>query len=208
MSILFILKDKLITLHAESGRFVKEVIFNKEYQESLRFDVVIDCGANIGAFSLFIYDMANKIYAIEPNNINYANLVKTVKENELEKIETYNLAISDTNAEGIISSSTESGDYGGWKVNGGDSSFTQKVNLSTLARFIKDRNIEYVDLLKIDVEGHEEKIFQSKDFAEVNKKIGVIIGEYHLGVDIKRILDERGFRTTLLSNYHFRAVKI
>jgi len=46
------------------NRFIKEVIEDKVYNFLSFYPTVIDCGANIGAFSFWIYDHADRIIAI------------------------------------------------------------------------------------------------------------------------------------------------
>lgn len=172
-------------------RFFAELFEGKEYEPTLntKADVVIDVGACAGEFSAYIYEKATKIYAIEPYSGHYKELEENIKEFDLEKIRPFKLALSDYNGEGDLVVATRGGHV---LTKGSKSSLTEKVQVKTLASFMKDQGLTRVDILKIDVENAENEIFNSKDFASVADKINFIIGE-HLG-QVDNLLLSFGFK--------------
>jgi len=50
---------------------------------------VIDLGCNVGAFSLWIYPQADKIWAIDSEKEHLDNFNETIKDNKLDKIQTF-----------------------------------------------------------------------------------------------------------------------
>lgn len=76
-------------IHCETVRFIYEVLEGSEY--SFLFDklTIMDLGANIGTFSMWVYPRADTIYAVEADENNYNLLNQNVKENGLNNIRTY-----------------------------------------------------------------------------------------------------------------------
>jgi hypothetical protein len=77
-------------------------IFSKDQycaQEFLKPEsIVLDCGANIGIFSLWVHQLSPKsqIYSFEPTKSTFEILKKNIKENNLEKfIHSFNMALGD-----------------------------------------------------------------------------------------------------------------
>ena len=63
-------------------------------------DVVIDCGANIGYYSLLFSKLvgdSGKVFAFEPDPTNFSLLQKNLKENNIKNVIALNLAVSDKN---------------------------------------------------------------------------------------------------------------
>lgn len=173
-------------------RFFGEVFSLEEYKsvKGVKADVVIDIGALAGEFCAYVYDKANVIYAIEPYDPHYEELVNNIDQFGLDKIKPFNIAISDTNEMGYLDIRTRGGHSLG---NSG-----QPIERMTLATFIINNKINHIDVLKIDVEGEENKIFASKDFLTVQDRISFIIGE-HLEAN-KSFFTSLGFKTKTENN--------
>ena len=174
----------------KDDRFFNEVFEREIYSPVLeRGDnlTVIDLGAFHGEFDFYIYDKAKIIYAIEPQQEAYRQLVENCI--DLPKISTHRLIISNLDGYKYING----GDGGGATTTdeGIESETKKKVESQTLATFMKNNGIEQVDILKIDVESHEPYIFASPDFKEVAHKVKFIIGEH--GSGLREILEPLGF---------------
>ena len=181
----------------KDNRFIKEVYKDGEYGFLDKYSIVIDIGANIGTFSIWIYGRAEKIYAIEPVEQNVTYLTENIRINRLEKITVVQLAITGRNG---VFRMEEHGDptNGGWKVSNGGS---YPVTGMMLKDFMEWKNIEYADLVKIDTEGMEYDILSSELFPK--DKIGTIIGEFHLddkGEKLGKILVWMGYRFNIFGN--------
>ena len=77
-------------------------------------------------------------------------------------------------------------------VTGEGSDKTEKVQVKTLATFMKDEGIDHIDILKIDIENGEDEVFTAPDFKDVASKISFIIGE-HAGSVVSDALRKNGF---------------
>lgn len=183
------LLDKYLNDGAE--RFFHDVFEKQEYApaRNQKADVVLDIGALAGEFSAYIYDQAEKIYAIEPYGEHYKELISNIKEFGLKKIKPFRLALSNYNGKGYMIGGSRGGNV---LINESGSDKTEKVKVKTLATFMKDNNIKHVNILKIDVEAAENLIFRSDDFKKVAKKIDFIIGE-HLG-GLQSLFKNFGFK--------------
>lgn len=173
----YFVKD--IGIWGENDRFIKDVIINEEYKFLFSYDTVIDIGANIGTFSLWIYPHAKRIYAVEPNPKAMMLLEKTVADNNLEKIYTVEAAITGTGGTRLLKNTDDPlKQYGSGEINDTEGLTVKSYSIDA---FMDQNNIEYVDLIKVDIEGGEVELFESEGFRNVAPKIGTIIGEYHDG---------------------------
>ncbi len=108
---------------------------------------VIDIGANIGNHSLAISKFTNKVYAFEAHPKTFEILKFNCANNR--KIKIYNVGIS--NKKGFLYfKNTMSNNYGGRKLNYAGSI---KSKINKLDNIINLN--EKIDLIKIDIEGHE-----------------------------------------------------
>jgi FkbM family methyltransferase len=115
--------------------------------------VVIDIGANIGAFSLYAAYHGATVYAIEPEPHNLEALKKNIKLNNKEDIiNVCSYAISNYKGTAVIS------DEGGGATIVDDGIFGAEVEVMPLNMFFDLYDIKEVDVLKIDVEGAETEI--------------------------------------------------
>jgi FkbM family methyltransferase len=177
---------KPITIFYETDRFVREVMIGKEYEYFLRDSkvfhknnlTVVDLGCNIGSFSFYIYDKSKEIYAVDLSLGCIELLKMTIEHNGLTKIHPFHQAIAGSNR--VVNASSLECTDGGNTIYGNGA----EIQAVTLHQFFIKNNIEYADIIKIDVEGAEREIFTSEDFQKVRDKVGVFIGENHSRDDI------------------------
>jgi FkbM family methyltransferase len=121
-------------------------------------DVFIDVGAHVGYYSLLAAKKmgANGIViAFEPNVDNYKILEHNVNLNEFSQIKLYKIGLSDYDGEAQFyinpfndgGSSLTKFDYKALKI--------VKINVEKLDTFLNDIPLNKIDLIKIDVEGHQ-----------------------------------------------------
>lgn len=123
----------------------------------------VDIGSNIGYYVL-LENMKigknGKIWAIEPSPENFSTLEENIRLQNTENIKAFNFAIGDKNGEIEFVISKKSN----WsKVKSENESVDSEdkvinVPLKTLDSFAKENNLERVNLLRMDVEGYENKI--------------------------------------------------
>lgn len=183
----------------ETKTQVEEIFFEGQYKDALKKKdaVIVDVGANIGLAAIYFYDIAKKIYCLEPNPTIYDALVYNTKGRD--KIQTYNMGISIMDGVDKMHKSNESPAQTFFDL--GKSQGTTLVRVTPLDKFMEDEGIEHVDILKIDTEGAEYLILPHKSFERVADKINMIIGEAHFSGEfgfpevIPSILAKYGFKT-------------
>lgn len=182
-----------IGIWADDERFIREILIENEYKYLYDYDTVVDLGANIGTFSLWIYPHAKRIYAVEPNPKAMKLLEQTIKDNKLYKIIPVEAAVTGTNGERYLKD-TEDVVYGSGTINDGEGLVVKSLTIDAL---MNDHNIAYIDLLKVDIETSEVELFASSGFKSVANRIGTIVGEYHnggMGKSIEGSLNGAGYR--------------
>jgi len=131
--------------------------------------VVIDVGANIGSMTFRFATMAPKghVYAFEPTDYAYAKLMKNISLNPqfASRITPVQRFLADHNR-----LKHEMQAYASWKVDGnatdphplhgGLLKPANAIPAVTLDRFCIENEIQRVDLIKIDTDGHEYKVLQ------------------------------------------------
>jgi FkbM family methyltransferase len=142
--------------------------------------IIVDIGANVGLFSLYAQDSADKIVAIEPTPTTYAMLSKLVK--NVDKITTVPAALSNKDQDitffitdnptinSVLDKSIDK-DYNS------DNSITVKGK--TIETILKEQNLEWVDFVKCDIEGGEVVALTKETVSAVKEKIGSWFIEVH-----------------------------
>lgn len=108
-------------------------------------DVVLDGGANVGAFSLLISKRVKKIVSLEANPVNYQYLLQNIDRNRLTNVIPINAALTDY--KGSIR-------FEGQGEGGHISSNGLTVQCTTIDDIERDLGISF-SALKLDVEGAE-----------------------------------------------------
>ncbi len=136
-----------------------EIFITNQYdvhEKNIKGKVVIDAGANIGMFALYVASLgAKKVYAFEPVTGTYEILKKNIELNNMQKIIIpVNMALGDKKGEGEISFS-EGGDVGASIALNSKAKNKQKIQITMIDDYFK---IEHIDFLKMDTEGYEENV--------------------------------------------------
>ena len=215
---------KLLILNTDTnqGLYYKQ---HKQHVDQLHIDklraivknienpVIIDVGANLGwfTFELCHANPSSTIISIEPQRTLYYMLCGSVALNCLNNIYVYHLAIGDSNA--IIPvpvfDYSKVSNYGGVEIDpeklnkeyiGQRTSTFEPVAMRTLDSF----NLTRVDLLKVDVEGMEEKVISGA--IETIKKCKPILFVEFLKSDVTKLrqqIEDLGYeiRETLTENF-------
>ena len=154
-------------------------------------DVVLDIGANIGAFSRrAIQRGASKVYAFEP----MARAFSCLLDNVDERVSCFKIAIS--NIEGLATIKTDiSAGIGGSSILSSNESLLEELIITqSLDNLFKIGILpEKIDFCKIDCEGAEKLIFESWQ-DETILRIRKYSIEYHegmLGAEIRETTTNR-----------------
>lgn len=134
------------------------------YSSKNRQAIIFDVGANIGSYSSAVISRLGKtvrLYCFEPSKKAFELLTSNLT--EYENVNCFNFGFGDkeefvtlySNAEGsgLASIYNRRLDHFGISMKQ-----TEQICIRTLNNFCRDNEIEYINLLKLDVEGHELKV--------------------------------------------------
>ena len=203
---------------------LKEFLFDKNFQiemfiflKSLSYNSMIDAGAYFGYFSIYFNKVHNnsEVVAFEADIDNYLKLNQFIKANA-SKVKAYNEAISDIEGELVFykpayKGTTKHPTHG--QI--GDPQ-KDKVNLHKgkhfIKRTVKTRPLKDIigefakghTLLKLDIEGYEEKVLRSieKELIDLNNLdiiVELLINNKNT-TDIFSFLTNCGYRGYLMTN--------
>jgi len=151
----------------------------------------IDVGSNNGLYSLTAkaVDPEVEVYAFEPVKRVYKKLVNNNNINNYG-IFCINSALSDIDGVGNIYDTGEDHVYSATISNTTDGAGTlRKVSLTKLDSFVEDKNI-CVDLIKIDVEGHEPEVLMGfiKNLSKFRPTMLIEVLTDEAGIKIQEII--------------------
>ncbi len=133
----------------KSGRFGEEPVF-------------IDVGANIGAYSLVLAKLApaGTVYAFEPNSKALRYLKNNILLNDLRNVLVFEHGLSNITGEAVLfnDSMTQASIH----KKGADGK-CETIELKRLDDVCLENRINKVDLIKIDVEGHDLEVLKGAD---------------------------------------------
>lgn len=167
-----------------------EMFYRKIYDDFIQEvngGVAVDIGANRGIFTRYALKKGyNKCYSIEPSSDSFLDLCRTFGSDT--NVLLFNNAISDSDGVEILyvpkdAASLSSFDIEKATNNNGNDYYKDyaKIPVKTfsLGSFISCNQISFIDLLKVDIEGAEYKVFESIDENILRDKIDKIILEFH-----------------------------
>jgi FkbM family methyltransferase len=157
--------------------------------------VVIDAGANVGLATQYFYDHCKQIYSIEPSPENFEALAKNKEVNGWDKVKLYNAALA--NHDGNATLSINSGNRTANSITNNWGHGNENVKAITIKTIFDENKIESLDFLKMDIEGAEDQVIESPEFAEIAPKIKAMIVEYHNGgwERLHDIITQLGFQS-------------
>ncbi len=140
-------------------------IFESDLQPYFECDngIFLDIGAHIGKWSVFVGMKYPKcdVYAFEPNRRTFGYLEENIALNKLSNVNIYNVGLSDIDGALPFAAEEEFSGISKFKRDliGADNITAEVVRLDS---FIKSGNINprEINLMKIDVEGHEFEVLK------------------------------------------------
>ena len=142
---------------------------------------VFDVGSNKGDYTISCLRVAEKhhksiaIHAFEPNSKSYADLTKLCADYNNVKINK--AIVSETQGTEKIYFDNQGTTIASLYVRDGFNQ-NEEVNSITLENYISENNIEKIDLIKLDVEGHEYSCIKGLGNMIKSNKIDYIQFEY------------------------------
>ena len=146
----------------------EDVLLHGQYAFDLPFcpKTIVDAGANIGMASIYFantYPEA-KIIAIEAEASNFAVLVRNVQ--PYKRIVPIHAALWNRDGEICVTEpDPATGSFGKWGFITNESSGVT-VRAITMRTLMKEMHLHQLDLLKIDIEGAEKEVFETRDWID------------------------------------------
>jgi FkbM family methyltransferase len=119
---------------------------------------VLDIGANIGAHTLRLSRLVGttgRVFAFEPMDYAFSKLSRNLLLNEAGNTRAFKLALSDHNADACPVDFRSS-----WATSGERRRETSSVDLRKLDDWFLEHRLSRLDLIKLDVDGHEWQVLK------------------------------------------------
>lgn len=202
-------EDRLLTIRkypSSDLAVFKQVLIQKEYDAVLNYFIdnqidckyIIDAGSNAG-YTLFLFKSflpTATIIAVEADEANYKTLVQNIEQNGFTGVIPMNYAIHNKdNTSMVISDDFRGG--GDWAKKTNETNINTELKSITIDKILALYPTDIIDILKIDIEGAEQFLFQDIDTAAFLKKTKVLALEIHDELQIREKI------YTILKHYSF-----
>lgn len=155
-----------VDIHDYIGHYIffgfRSIEMDKLFSLINRSDTVIDIGANYGFVTLKIASIVGndgKVYSFEPDPQNFQSCLINVSQNRFKNITLENKGLGPLTSQMFLEVNTPS-NRGGNRINNNPSKEHVLVEIITLDDFVEGKQIDNINLIKIDVEGFEHQILQ------------------------------------------------
>lgn len=141
---------------------------------------VVDIGANVGYYTLLAASCvgrSGRVIAVEPSPLAYQKLVTTVLTNRISQVAAFQIGIGDSIGAADL--------YLGSNANHSPTMLPIQapvicnVPVRPLDDCIYEWGVERIDLLKVDVEGYEPRVFAGASIALTSRRIRAILCEFN-----------------------------
>jgi len=174
---------KVYTRSQADKSIIKEIFELREYKEveaiiKSAHEPIIDAGAQAGFFVLYCRALNPevKIFALEPDEDNLELLNQHLEINNLKNVEVIPAALAGKSGLRDFHISTDSHNHSLFKVLVPKINKNFKIKAFSLDNLLKEKGIEKVALLKLDIEGAEYEVLENFTDWEKIKNIAL---EYH-----------------------------
>ncbi len=124
--------------------------------------VVLDVGANIGVHAIMMSRLAKKVYSFEPTGESFQHLKENIALNNADNITPILKAVSSKNGTATFHLfSSENAEWNSLRYRETPSvkpATERTVSTITLDTFAEEQGLEFIDFVKIDVEGAEKEV--------------------------------------------------
>lgn len=145
-------------------------MLTETFRQEGSFSVVVDVGANIGDFTIAMSSRADKIIAIEPGRENFNRLKDNIQRNQIDNVIAKNIAAHDKDEPLAL---------GGNNSDLHVSSSGEPVRGMRLDVLLDMLGIPEIDIVKVDVQGHEEHVLSGLQGLLEKARIRLTIVELH-----------------------------
>ncbi len=133
----------------------------------------VDIGANIGFYSTCVaHSLKNKgiVYSFEPHPGNFNRLIENLSNNKLSNVKVFNIGLSSGPGSlnlvmrGDFFLGSDTGNCSIEILDNTDLKLTKiPIELHTLDAVVINNDIDHIDVLKLDVEGHEDEVLRGAE---------------------------------------------
>ncbi len=174
-------------IHQNGEILIQETVLKQTNSKNL---VIIDCGANTGQWAVQLVSTVTKldeekrlkVYCFEPSSYTFECLCKTLQKSQCGQVNFIQCQKALSSRSGYIDLNIVhegAGTNSLVGVPGRSYARTELVEVSTLDAFAQQQNLAYIDLLKIDAEGHDFDVILGAEKLVNHAQIGVIQFEYN-----------------------------
>jgi len=197
--------DKLVISFAYPKQFMGTLVVFRELVEPeyqflrkalSRKSVFLDIGGGIGNYSMCAARIVDgPIHIFEPVEENIRSIRTNLQNNKLESKVVLNCAaLSSTEGFGQMATPDVGDFFGGRLASTSEKQTAGSVAVTTIDAYCAKHKIDYVDVIKMDVEGHEHEVIEGAKTLIDGKRVGVIILETdHRLHGFYNSLQDRGF---------------
>ncbi len=164
---------------------------------------VIDIGANIGVYTLYlsrILGSDSKILCFEPHPETFERLMTNLAFNPDPNITPVNTGVGDKSGTAWLYRLNETNAGENSLLSNGDEENRIEVKIQTLAEVVAEKGISHIDFLKIDIEGFEDKalipFMENCDMALMPKHIFIEDNREQWESDCFKYFLDRGYEIT------------
>ncbi len=152
----------------------------QEYQLRARAELVVDLGANFGAFSLLTAERLPgvRVIAVEPFPSTYSRLTDMIEQNSLADTITPVMAAINSHDTNVHMNAQADGHSYARKIVNETTEHTVEVPAMTLSTLFRTHQLDQIDFLKVDIEGGEYALLANCD-PELLRQCQTIAMEYH-----------------------------
>lgn len=171
----------------------EEIFKNKVYERCYtvqRGDIVMDIGANVGAFTVSILDREPaKVLCLEPSS----TLIPTLQANtQSEQVTVLGIGIG---------SYTAPVRYDPAVSNIFAAKPDDTVYLTKFSGLVEAHHLDHIDMLKVDCEGGEYDIFTTENLRWIKQNVRHVAAEFHLNVTADALEKFKKFRDLYLPHF-------
>lgn len=159
-------------------QFNNDFYYYLKDQEEL---TLIDLGANIGLFSMFVSPVCETIFSVEPTPSHFDLMNELVELSGIKNINTHNIAIGTEDGEANFHIHERNSTMNSFVTHRTDphSDKIVTVKTKTLNSFINSLDIDRVGFVKMDIEGFENEVIFEDSFEDALSKIDGLYVEVH-----------------------------
>uniref|UniRef100_A0A7C5YSY5 FkbM family methyltransferase n=1 Tax=Ignisphaera aggregans TaxID=334771 RepID=A0A7C5YSY5_9CREN len=170
------------------------------FEHARKSDVFLDVGAHIGIYTIRLGLRVSRIIALGPEPQNYNFIYRNILVNHLnDKVIALPVAASDKDSHAYLCVKTFSGDH--TLEDSRNCKKRIKVITVRIDTLLKILNIEKVDIIKIDVEHHENKVINGMNGLLSNNPPRILVIETRKNnSDLQKLFIELGYKVVVLDS--------